>query len=221
MRLPITITIVLLILFSEFITLDSHADSRFSAVTRPLPDWVIKRMKRHSWREGCPIPLKNLTYIYLKHWGFDDNVHDGRLVVHQDVAKEVVEIFRALFRKRFPIEKMKLIDDYKGSDDDSMADNNTSAFNCRSVTGKPGVFSKHSYGLAIDINPLVNPYIFKNKVLPPEGKSFVDRKLNRKGMIKKGDVVYQAFIKQGWTWGGDWLTTKDYQHFQTKLDKHE
>ena len=221
MRLPLVLTIAFLFVYSAFVSLDVHADSGFSAIAKPLPEWVIKRMKRHSWREGCPVPLKRLTYIYLKHWGFDDKVHDGRLVVHQDVADNVVEIFRILFKQRFPIEKMKLIDDYKGSDDDSMADNNTSAFNCRSITGRPGVFSKHSYGLAIDINPLVNPYILNNTVLPPEGKMFVDRKLRAKGMIKKGDVVYQAFRKHGWTWGGDWFTTKDYQHFQTKLKKDE
>ena len=221
MRLPFILTIALLFIIPAATSFDALADTRFTAVNKPLPDWVIKRMKRHSWREGCPVPLEKLSYIYLKHWGFDDKVHDGRLVVHQEVSKDVVEIFKILFRERFPIEKMKLIDDYKGSDDKSMADNNTSAFNCRSVTGRPGVFSKHSYGLAIDINPLFNPYILKNTILPPAGKDFVNRQLNVKGMIKKGDAVYRAFREHGWTWGGDWFTIKDYQHFQTNIKKHE
>ncbi|MBU3917780.1 M15 family metallopeptidase [bacterium] len=195
-------------------TNSAFAESKFTVVKKPLPDWVVAKMKKHSWREGCPVPMEDLTYLYLKHWGYDGKIHDGRLVVHKKVADEMAAIFKTLFEIRFLIEKMKLIEDYKGSDDASMADNNTSAFNCREVTGKPGVFSKHSFGLAIDINPLMNPYIFKNEVFPTEGKKYGDRTKKAKGMILKGDVVQKAFVKRGWIWGGDWRTVKDYQHFQ-------
>ncbi len=198
-------------------TNETFAKDKFTVVNKPLPDWVIAKMKRHSWREECPVPLEDLRYLYLKHWGYDGKVHNGRLVVHKQVADDVVAIFNTLFQHRFPIEKMKLIEDYKGSDENSMEDNNTSAFNCREVTGKPGVFSKHSYGLAIDINPLINPYIVKGKVLPPGGKKYINRTKKAKGMIVKGDIVCTSFIKRDWIWGGSWQNIKDYQHFQTKL----
>lgn len=189
----------------------------FTAIQKPLPDWVAVRMKRHSWRTECPVPLEDLRYILLKHWGYDGKTHDGRLVVHKTVADDVVSIFKRLFDARFPIEKIKLIDEYKGSDAASMADNNTSAFNCRHVTGRPGIYSKHAFGLAIDINPLVNPYITKGKVLPKNGAPYVDRQQVSKGKIRKGDIVTTTFKENGWTWGGDWVSVKDYQHFQTSL----
>ena len=106
---------------------------------------------------------------------------------------------------------------YNASDNDSMQDNNTSAFNCRTTTSNKKVFSKHSYGIAIDINPLINPYIKKGKVLPPAGKQYIERKSGVKGLILKGGICYTAFKNKGWKWGGDWHSLKDYQHFEKKL----
>ena len=190
------------------------ADSRFSAEIKTLPKWVISKMKRHSWRKACPVPLDQLSYIYLKHWDNNGKVQFGRLVVHKEVSQDIVEIFESLFNAKFPIVKMKLIDDYQGSDAASMADNNTSAFNCRYVTGRKDVYSKHSYGTAIDINPLVNPFINHRMIAPAEGKKYLDRNASVKGMIKKEDLIYKIFKSKGWIWGGDWKTIKDYQHFQ-------
>jgi hypothetical protein len=126
----------------------------------------------------------------------------------------VVSVFHELYDQDFPIARMQLVDDYQGSDDLSMEANNTSAFNCREVTGRPGVWSQHSYGGAIDINPVQNPYISSGgTVLPPAGVDYVDRSKDAPGMIHAGDCTVQAFADIGWYWGGAWTSPKDYQHF--------
>jgi len=191
----------------------------FQVIKIPIPEKVVKKMKQFSWRKGCPVPIEKLSYLKLSHWGYDNKVHQGELVVHEEVADDLVVIFETLFNNNFAIEKMRLIDEYKGSDDASMEDNNTSGFNCRWVTGRKGVFSNHSYGRAVDINPIANPYVKKKKVLPPAGKAYKDRTKKQKGMILDGDVVHQAFSSRGWTWGGNWRSFKDYQHFEKKKKK--
>ena len=186
----------------------------FEASQGPVPFVVAERMREHSWHDGCPATVAELSYLRLPYFGFDGAVHKGELVVHSEVAAEVVAIFKALFEQHFPIEKMRLIDDYAGDDDASMADNNTSAFNCRFVPGKPGVYSKHSSGHAIDINPRINPMIVGTAVFPPSAAAFVDRKRMAPGSIQPGDPTVRAFLRYGWTWGGAWLSMKDYQHFE-------
>jgi hypothetical protein len=168
-----------------------------------------------SWHEGCPVPIEDLRLLTLDFWGFDGSVHSGELVVHRDVADDVVVVFRELFDARFPIRRMRLVDDYGGDDDRSMAANNTSAFNCRPVTGG-SAWSGHSYGRAIDINPIQNPYVTGGgTVLPPAGGAYTDRSLQSKGMIHPGDVVLRAFSSVGWGWGGNWSDPTDYQHFSS------
>lgn len=138
----------------------------------------------------------------------------GKLVVYQAVAQQTLELFEALYRRGFQIERMIPIEEYGGNDDASMAANNTSGFNCRDTTGKPGVFSNHSWGRAIDINPLTNPYVKGNKVLPPEGRRYLDRSRRHPGSILAGDYPVQLFENAGWTWGGRWPDRQDYQHFE-------
>ena len=167
-----------------------------------------------SWREGCPLEVESLRAVDLSHFGYDGEVHTGRLVVANEVAADIVEIFGRLFKARFPIERMEPVDVYDGDDDLSMAANNTSAFNCRPVTGGSS-WSEHSYGSAIDVNPLVNPYVIGATVLPPEGNAYADRNLDAPGMIHDGDVVVETFAAHGWIWGGTWSSPKDYQHFST------
>ena len=171
-------------------------------------------MRQHAWHEGCPTPIADLAYLRVSHVGFDGAVHEGELVVHKNLADEVVTIFRALFERRFPIEKMKLIDDYQGDDDASMADNNTSGFNCRFVFGKPGIFSRHSEGRAVDINPRINPMVSGQTVLPPAGAKFLDPYAKSPGILRQGAPAVTEFLRRGWTWGGDWKSLKDYQHFE-------
>lgn len=186
----------------------------FQGTQGPVPQAVAERMRAHSWRQGCPVPIADLAYLRLSHYGHDGAVHDGELVVHRDLAAQVLEIFKTLFAQKFPIEKMRLIDAYQGDDDRSMADNNTSGFNCRPVPGKPLVFSQHSYGRALDINPLVNPMLVSGVVMPPAGAAFANRERPVPGILRKGDKAVREFTSRGWTWGGDWTAMKDYQHFQ-------
>ncbi len=138
------------------------------------------------------------------------------MVVHEDVAEEVTQIFRTLYRERFPIRRMRLVDAYGGDDDRSMAANNTSGYNCRTVAGTDR-FSDHAFGRALDINPVQNPYVLGGEVLPPAGRAFadVDRSPGARavpGVIARGDVVFRAFASRGWEWGGDY-SEPDWQHW--------
>ncbi len=155
----------------------------------------------------------DLRLVTVKHWGFDGQLKSGELVIHRNEAEKVLGVLRRLFELQFPIEKMELIDRYQGDDDLSLAANNTSAFNCRPVTGRPGTWSQHSYGWAIDINPVQNPFISSGKVSPPSAEGYRDRSEERPGMIRANDEVVRAFLAIGWEWGGYWNNPKDYQHF--------
>ena len=169
---------------------------------------------RASWRPGCPVALEDLRRIELTHWGFDGKPHDGELVVHAEHADDVVSAFEAIYRARFPIEQMRLVDEFGADDDRSMAANNTSAFNCRSVAGSQR-WSEHAYGRAIDINPVQNPYVTRGDVQPPAGAAHTDRSSAAPGMITAGGPVTKAFAAIGWGWGGTWSSGKDYQHFSS------
>jgi hypothetical protein len=125
-----------------------------------IPAAIEQQMRlKQSWTEGCPVALADLSYLVLTYRGFDGQPKTGELVVHRKLALAVINAFADLFAIGYPIERMELIENYDASDDRSMEANNTSAFSCRDITGKPGAFSKHSYGSAIDINPLLNPYV--------------------------------------------------------------
>jgi hypothetical protein len=126
----------------------------------------------------------------------------------------MVDVLRDLYEARFPIARMEPIDVYGGDDNRSIKANNTSAFNCRAVTGGTG-WSEHAYGRAIDVNPFVNPYVKGSTVLPPEAAAYTDRSRNDPGMIHGDDAVVRAFAARGWKWGGYWSSLKDYQHFST------
>jgi hypothetical protein len=191
----------------------SEPTPRFEGRISVIAESTRELMTGLSWRPGCPVPIEDLRLLTLTHWGFDRRVHTGEMVIHEDEARPVVRVFRTLFRARFPIKRMELIDEYGGDDDRSMAANNTSAFNCRAVTGGSG-WSQHAYGWAIDINPIQNPYITNNgTVLPPQGAAYVDRSRKVRGMVHDGDVVVRAFAAIGWEWGGHYQSVKDYQHF--------
>ena len=181
----------------------------FASSVRPVDGEIAARMV-HSWRAGCPVPLRDLRYVRLTHVRFDGSVRRGELVVHRDAAADVVSVFRRLYATGFPIRRMRLVDDYRGSDAASMAADNTSAFNCRR-TGSGSRWSEHAYGRALDINPVQNPYVAGSTVQPPAGRDYVDRSPPRRGMVGRG--VVSAFAAVGWGWGGSWRYSKDYQHF--------
>ncbi len=172
------------------------------------------RIRQHSWSPGCPVPLRKLRAVKVSHWNFEHRVVDGKLIVHQRYAAPILRVFRQLHAKRFPIRRIEPIDAYRGDDHRSMDADNTSAFNCRLVSGT-GTWSRHAYGKAIDINPRENPYVTPSGfVSPPGGRPYTDRKDVRKGMIVRRGPVARSFRRiAGWSWGGGWSGTKDYQHF--------
>jgi len=179
-----------------------------------IPPTLVEKIRSTTWHAGCPVPPEDLRQLTLTYWNFDHKQVAGLLIVHKDVAVEVTQIFRDLFEHEFLIQKMTPVEDYQGDDDASMAANNTSAFNCRDVTGQPGKFSNHSWGRAIDINPLTNPYIKGDKVLPPEGRQYLDRTHAFPGSILADSFIVKRFAQAGWQWGGGWSDRKDYQHFE-------
>jgi hypothetical protein len=164
-----------------------------------------------SWREGCPVGPEELRQLRLIHHTFDGGAAEGLLVVHREVAQAVVEAFEAIFAGGFPIAAMEPVHVHGSDDGRSMDANNTSAFNCRTVTGGTR-WSEHAHGTAIDINPVQNPYVRGSTVLPAAGQGRLGRDAVVPGMIIAGDAVTTAFAAIGWQWGGTW-PDPDYQHF--------
>ena len=175
-------------------------------------------LSKNVYLETEVIDYKDLRYLMVTHFGFDGLIHRGELIVHRELASEVVQIFKELYQIKFPIEKMCLMKKYQYSDEFSMMDNNSSAFNFRRITNGIGL-SQHAFGVAIDINPLINPYIEEGVILPPNGGCFISRDKHTLGMIRKDGPAYKIFQKYGWTWGGDWEDIKDYHHFEKPFNK--
>ncbi len=183
-----------------------------------ISDKVFSRMQGKTYKKNCTIKRDDLRYVKVLHYNLRGDILIGELVCNKDIAHDLVEIFRKLFDAKYPIERMKLIDDYDADDTKSMEANNTSCFNFRYVAGT-NVMSNHSRGKAIDINPLYNPYVKKRSngtliVSPEKGRPYVDRSKKYKYKIEKGDLCYRLFIEHGFSWGGNWDTRKDYQHFE-------
>lgn len=168
-----------------------------------------------SWREGCPVDPDQLRSLKVTHLNFDGGVSTGELVVNARDVGDLETVFRALYEARYPVERMVPVQAYGSDDIASMEDNNTSVFNCRAVTGGTG-WSRHAFGVALDINPLVNPYVTSTAVLPAEGAQYVDRTVHHAALIREGDVVVKAFDAIGWRWGGRWSSLKDWHHFDRK-----
>jgi hypothetical protein len=172
-----------------------------------------KRMTGVSWRRGCPVALRDLRLLTLSHWGFDGRERTGRLIVHRDVARELVQVFGDLYAAHFPIRQMVPVDAYGGSDFRSIEADNTSAFNCRFVEGTTR-WSNHAYGRAIDVNPIENPYVSGGSTSHAASRPYIGRSPRRPGMAYEGGALVRAFDRIGWGWGGRWTSSvKDYQHF--------
>ncbi len=184
-----------------------------------LPE-IIQKMNPEKWPPGYPVPPAELVFIKIIYWGFDDQEHVGELVLHRELAQDILEIFLELHLSHFPIESIRPIYEFNNDDDLSMEANNASAFNCREVTGQPGIFSQHAYGRAIDINPKQNPYVktSKNLVIPESGRACIDRQIPEKGKITKDSLIYRLFTQRGWDWGGNWNDIQDYQHFEKRAN---
>ncbi|KKB96801.1 hypothetical protein SZ25_00110 [Candidatus Arcanobacter lacustris] len=210
-----------IILMSLLMSLPSHA----SANTKKDPIFSISAIPNHItedmvqkniWNEKCPVGIKRLKLLNLSYYDFEGNHHqDGKMIIIDAMAEKVLAVFKELHKRKFPIAKIKLINDYNGDDELSMIDNNTSAFICREVTGG-GRISLHSYGVAIDVNPVQNPYISINnlvtKVSPKEGANYINRTNIRAGMV---EPVVDVFTNNGFSiWGGTWNDPVDWMHFQ-------
>ena len=181
----------------------SHSVSRVLAADLP-----------HSWHSGCPVAPSELRRLRLTYWGFDRRVHTGTLVVSARAVSPLTRVFARLYAARFPLRRLRPIDAYGGSDERSLAADNTAAFNCRYAVA-PGAkrWSAHAYGLAIDVNPVENPYLEGGRVHPRAGRSYLDRARYRPGMAVTGGLLVRAFASVGWRWGGRWSGSPDYQHF--------
>ncbi len=182
--------------------------------SQAVPKNIMTKMFGKTINDNSLVNFSDLRLISVCYYGYDSKIHAGQIVMHKSVENDIIEIFKILYKNKFPIEKIKLADDYNANDELSMSDNNTSGFNDRPISSSSR--SYHQFGLAIDINPLYNPYYIKSSgvVLPAAGKSYIDRNQDIKEYIKSGDICVETFKKYGWEWGGDWSGIKDYQHFE-------
>lgn len=187
---------------------------------KPIPDDIFEKMQGKSYKENCTVPREELRYLHILHVGFDNNTHEGELIVNKRIAEDVLDIFKELYKAGYQIEKVRLIDEYNAQDELSMRDNNSSAFNFRYISYST-TLSKHAMGLAVDINTLYNPYIKqvdgRLNIEPANAVNYVDRNRQFQHKIDHDDLCYKLFTKHGFEWGGDWEDSKDYQHFEIKL----
>ncbi len=181
-----------------------------SRVGRVTP--AIRRRMGRTWSPRCPVRLRDLRYVTVSFWGFDHRPHTGELVVNARAAGDLVRVFRRLYRARFPIEEMRLPTTRDLEAPPTGDGNDTAALVCR-ATRTTTTWSAHAYGLAIDVNPFMNPYHKGDLVLPELASAYLDRSWRRPGMILRGGVVTRAFAAVGWTWGGDYSALKDRMHF--------
>jgi hypothetical protein len=188
---------------------------------QPLSPAQRAELKGEFWHRGCPVALSQLRVLTVRHWGFDNRVHNGQLIVNSDVAAPLSRVFRKLYTLRFPIRHMQIAD-YYGARSQRPKDTDVSeAFECRQAVASPcssakskgnGHWSEHAYGHAIDLNPVENPYVGCGMSRDPLSRTYLDRSRLRRGMVTP--AVIAAFASIGWGWGGSWSgDTKDYMHF--------
>jgi D-alanyl-D-alanine carboxypeptidase len=186
-------------------------DGHFHATVAHVSPVVRKRMGK-TWSPQCPVPLSALRYLTLSFRGFDGRAHTGELVVSASVARDVVTVFHRLYDASYPIEEMRLPTTADLDAPPTGDGNNTAAYVCRATRGA-STFSAHAYGIAIDVNPFINPYQKGDLVLPELASAYLDRSWRRPGMILPGGVVRRAFAAVGWQWGGDFQSLSDRMHF--------
>lgn len=186
-----------------------------------INDSIFNRIKGKSFKDNCTVPREDLRYVTVAHYTLEGDVKKGELICHKLIADDMLDIFKNLYNAKYPIESMRLVDDFDADDRKSMTANNTSCFNFRLVAGSTNL-SNHALGLAIDVNPRYNPYVKKQKngklyVSPENGKKYADRKADYPYKIDENDLCYKEFIAHGFIWGGHWKSLQDYQHFEKKI----
>jgi SpoIID/LytB domain protein len=194
---------------------DPPATGSFEGSVAPVGPTLRARLIGRDWHHGCPVPIDQLRLVRVSYWTFTGDIGRGPLVVNERVAHDVLWVFHRLFEARFPIHRIGLPPRYRPPRPSDWYNTRdlSAAFNCRPATGSPGTLSQHSYGWAIDVNPLENPYVGSDGILRRAAKPYLDRTRRTPGMIHPGDVVVRSFAAIGWGWGGDWQTIKDYMHF--------
>lgn len=182
-----------------------------------INDELLQKMKGKSYKNNCTIPVSDLRYLHVLHKTSDGLELEGELVCNKIIAQKLLDIFKELYKASYPIEKIRLIDEYNADDEKSMADNNSSCFNFRFISYTQ-IVSKHGAGLAVDINPLYNPYVKtvagKLSIEPANSKPYINRKNSFPYKIDHNNLAYKLFTTAGFEWGGDWTDCKDYQHFE-------
>ncbi len=198
--------------------------AQFNAnISEITPDIKARMIEGNSWQRGCPVSLSNLRYLQMSYLDFNGQTQTGEMIVHKSIADNTIYLFEELYYMNYAIDKMRLVSDYNGNDWQSIESDNTSAFNCRPVTGKKKKWSKHAYGKAIDINPIANPYISRTGHISHKA-SYKFRKrrhldinnLADRALLLSSDPATKAFKGYGFSWGGEWKGIKDYQHFFVK-----
>ncbi len=196
---------------------ESKENKNFYSIEFDKNSEIFARIKGKSYKDDCTVPVSDLRYLHVLHVGFDGESHEGEIICNKYIADDLLEIFQALYEAKYPIEKIKLVDEYDADDERSMADNNSSSFNFRFISHTTKI-SKHGYGLAMDINTLYNPYVKtvngKLSIEPANAADYVDRSQDFPYKIDENDLAYQLFIAHGFQWGGAWKNSKDYQHFE-------
>ena len=196
--------------------LDTMNIDRYFTISE-IPDTIFEFMQGRSYKEDCIIPRSDLRYLIILHRNMDGQAVVGELVVNKEISADILNIMRELYELNYPIEQVRLVDYYEGDDELSMAANNSSAFNWRTQTGSSAKISKHATGMAIDINPLYNPYYrfpYVNETVSPGGDLYMDRMWEFPFKIDEDDDCYRIFTEHGFKWGGSWNSLRDYQHFE-------
>lgn len=181
--------------------------------TSTITDSIFLRIDGKSFNQQTPVKREDLRYIHVLYNDLNGTASEGELIVNQVIAVDILQIFYDLYKAGYKLECMNLVDEYGSSDNVSMSVNNTSAFNTRMVDGTD-TLSLHAYGLAIDVNPLYNPYVSGNTVLPATARAYVDRSTQFDMKLTEDDLCVKTFISHGFVWGGNWNTLKDYMHFE-------
>ena len=196
--------------------LDTMNFDRYFTISE-IPDTIFEFMQGRSYKADCTIPRSDLRYLIILHRNMDGQAVVGELVVNKEISADILDIMRELYELNYPIEQVRLVDYYEGDDELSMAANNSSAFNWRTQTGSSAKISKHATGMAIDINPLYNPYYrfpYVNETVSPGGDLYMDRMWEFPFKIDEDDDCYRIFTEHGFKWGGSWNSLRDYQHFE-------
>ena len=206
---------LILTLILMMISANCLAQSNFTE--EEINDEVFQRIQGKSWKKNCTINRGELRYLKVLHYNFEGNIQQGELICNKAISKDLLEIFEALYEAKYPIAQIRLIDDFDADDEKSMSANNTSCFNFRKISGS-NKLSKHATGMAIDINPLLNPLVGYSKgkkyVRPTNAQQYSNRTKSFSGKINKNDLCYKLFTAHGFRWGGSWKNSKDYQHFE-------